>query len=233
MRITMIGHSSVLLESNGQRILTDPWFGTWGNLAYARTAPASVKADELRNVDVVLISHHHWDHMDTRFVRSLPSTTTVMTSAASAVMCRARNATTLEKWQTTSAGAFNITAVPAIHLAFAPLGFVIEAEGRAIYFAGDTYFGDFMNRIGSQFALDVALMPVTSFRIKPTMGEDGALRAAEALRARTIIPIHLGISPRSPLLRSKETPERFSDRLKAKGVNSEVRVLREGESFEL
>ena len=76
-----------------------------------------------------------------------------------------------------------------------PGGFVIEAEGKQIYFAGDTYFGGFMKEIAARFRLDLALMPVTTFRIPMTMGEKGAARAVEVLGPRTVIPIHLGIQP--------------------------------------
>ena len=62
MRITMIGHSTVLIEAGGMKILTDPYFGTWGNPAYKRLAPPARKREELRDVDLVLVSHNHWDH---------------------------------------------------------------------------------------------------------------------------------------------------------------------------
>ena len=90
-----------------------------------------------------------------------------------------------------------------------------------------------MKEIAARFKLDVALMPVTSFRLPPTMGEKGAARAVEALAPKTVIPIHMGIVPRSPLLRTRETPERFAARLADAGSRSAVKILREGESFEL
>ena len=49
MRITLIGHSTVLLESGGTRLLTDPYFGTFGHLAYARVAPPAMARDEIRS----------------------------------------------------------------------------------------------------------------------------------------------------------------------------------------
>ena len=64
MKVTMIGHSTVLIEAAGMKILTDPYFGTWGNLAYKRIAPPFKSREEMAAVDLVLVSHNHWDHTD-------------------------------------------------------------------------------------------------------------------------------------------------------------------------
>ena len=64
----MIGHSTVLIEIAGLRILTDPFFGE-GNLAYRRLCAPARTREELRDVDLVLLSHHHFDHVDGRFLR--------------------------------------------------------------------------------------------------------------------------------------------------------------------
>jgi L-ascorbate metabolism protein UlaG (beta-lactamase superfamily) len=109
---------------------------------------------------------------------------------------------------------------------------VEEVEDKRIYFAGDTYYRAFMKEIGKKFALDVALLPVTTYRIPMTMGEKSAVRAVDALSPKTVIPIHLGITPRNPLLRSGESPEGFMKRLRDAGSKTEVRILREGESWE-
>lgn len=233
MRITMIGHSTVLLESERGRILTDPYFGTWGNPAYRRLAPPARSREDLRNVDLVLVSHNHWDHTDGRYFRSLPPATTVVAPRRAAWLTRLRGARRLvgmKPWEERTLGAFEIAAVPARHMA-ATTGFVVRDGETRIYFAGDTYHGPFMERIGRQFDIDVALIPVTTYRIPMTMGEKGAVRAVRDLRPSVVIPIHLGLRPRSPLLRTGHTPEGFARRLAGDGLRSEVVVLREGESW--
>jgi L-ascorbate metabolism protein UlaG (beta-lactamase superfamily) len=65
-----------------------------------------------------------------------------------------------------------------------------------------------MERLGHQFQLAAALLPVTTFRIPMTMRPSGALRVVRALRPDVVIPIHLGIQPRSPLLRTSKGQER-------------------------
>jgi L-ascorbate metabolism protein UlaG (beta-lactamase superfamily) len=233
MKVTMIGHSTVLIETAGKKILTDPYFGTWGNIAYKRIAPPFKTREEMVNVDLVLVSHNHWDHMDSRYFRALADSVPVVAPRAAAWITRAKGAKNvigLRRWEKRQFDSVAVTAVPALHIGL-PGGFVIEAEGKSIYFAGDTYLGEFMTEIGAKFNLDLALMPVTTFRIPVTMGEKSAARAVEALRPQTVIPIHLGIAPRSPLLRTGQTPEGFSRHVRDAGLNSEVVILREGESW--
>lgn len=234
MRLTMIGHSTVLIEAAGCRILTDPFFGRFGNPAYARIQPPAMSPEELRAVDLVLVSHNHWDHVDRHFLRLLDRQVPVVAPAVSTWITRlkgAKNVVGLRPWEERQFGVVKVTAVPAHHIA-RTIGFLIEAESKRVYFAGDTYFGQFMERIGAQARPDVALMPVTSYRIPMTMGEKGALRAVRALHPATVVPIHLGLAPRSPLLRTAETPERFRDLVRAAGLPTEVAILRNGESRE-
>ncbi|MGA3136345.1 MAG: MBL fold metallo-hydrolase [Terracidiphilus sp.] len=233
MKVTMIGHSTVLIEAAGTKILTDPYFGSWGNLAYKRIAPPFKTRGEMAAVDLVLVSHNHWDHTDSRYFRALAADLPVVAPRVAAWITRAKgakNVVGLGKWEQRRFGSVAVTAVPALHMGL-PGGFLIEAEGKHIYFAGDTYYGGFMKEIGKKFPLVLALMPVTTFRIPMTMGEKSAVRAVEALRPRTVIPIHLGILPRSPLLRTGQTPEGFSRRVREAGLKTEVVILREGESW--
>jgi len=229
----MIGHSTVLIETVGKRILTDPCFGLHGNPAYARIHPPACSREELTNADFVLVSHNHWDHVDYKFFRMLPSSAPVFAPATTAWMTRlkgGRNVTGLKPWQRKEFDGFSITAVPARHVTFT-IGYVIESEGKRIYFAGDTYQASFMERIGREMRPDVALIPVTTFRIPMTMGEPQAVEAVKLLAPQTVIPIHLGIQPRSPLMRTSQTPEGFARRLREANVRAEVVILREGESW--
>jgi len=233
MKITMIGHSTVLIEVAGSRILTDPYFGLHGNPAYARPRPPARTREELSNVDLVLVSHNHFDHVDRRFLRALPQSVPVLAPAASAWMTRlkgGRNVIGLKPWERRSFASVSITAVPARHVTFT-VGYIVEADGERIYFAGDTYFAAFMERIGREFRPDVALLPVTTFRIPMTMGETQAVEAVRLLAPQVVIPIHLGIKPRSPLMRTADTPEGFCERVHQAGLSAKIVILHEGESW--
>jgi L-ascorbate metabolism protein UlaG (beta-lactamase superfamily) len=234
MRITMIGHSSVLIEMDGKRILTDPFFNRWGNPAYGRLAPPARPREALLDVDLVLVSHDHWDHVDSAFLRRLPGSTPVIVPRRSRWLLKLLGATNpvgLGTWETTRAAGLSVTAVPARHIT-ATAGFVLEHGEERVYFAGDTYYGAFMEEIGRRFRLSAALIPVTTYRIPMTMGESAAVRAVRALNPAAVLPIHLGIAPRSPLLRTGQSPEGFRRRLVAAGSTTPVVVLHEGESWE-
>jgi len=235
MRITKIGHSTVLLEAGGTRLLTDPYFGTSGHIAYARVQPPAMTRDEIGRLDGVLVSHGHWDHTDRLFFRSLEPEVPVLVPTPISALMRlkgVRSSMPLRPWKTVRIGDLAVTAVPAVHLA-PTVGYVVQSEATGVYFAGDTYHRPFMAEIGRRFPIDIALMPVTTYRIPMTMGEKGAVRATLDLRCATVIPIHLGVQPRSPLLRTRQTPERFERRLREAGLPTHVVHLSEGESWEV
>jgi L-ascorbate metabolism protein UlaG (beta-lactamase superfamily) len=233
MHITMIGHSTVLIETGEHRILTDPYFGTWGHIAYARLAPPARTREELRDVTLVLISHNHWDHTDGPFLRALGAGVPVIAPAWASWETRLRGARApagMKAWEQKRFGAVTVTAVPALHLAVSS-GYVLESEGQQVYFAGDTYYGPFMHEIGQRFRLDVALLPVTTFRLPLTMGESEAVRAVQELRPAVVIPIHRGLQPRSPLLRNGQSAEGFKQRVKGAGLDTRVVILDEGDGL--
>ena len=232
MRITMIGHSTVLIETGGKKILTDPYWGTFGNPAFARIGIPARSRQEMSQVDAVLVSHDHWDHVDAEYFHLLgevPVFTNMLASKSIRLM-GGRNISVMKVGQSVSLGEVTLTAVPAVHLTLT-IGFVLQAEDKTIYFAGDTFYRPFMLELGQKYKLDAALMPVTTFRLPMTMGEQGALKALHALHPAVVIPIHLGIQPRLPLMRTGQTPEHFAARMKEDGSASKLVILREGESY--
>ena len=235
MRITLIGHSTVLLETGGKRILTDPYFGEWGNPVFGRIPPPALKREELLDVNFVLVSHHHFDHLDGSFFRKLDRNIPVYAPWWTSWITRlwgAKRVIGMRTWENLDLQGIRVTAVPAIHLDVS-IGYVIQAEGKNIYFSGDTFFGQFMAEIARRFPPDVALLPVTTYRIPMTMGEQGAVKAAGVLSPKVIIPIHEGLRPRFPLLRTRQSPQGFRERLRTAGNPARVAVLGEGESLNL
>jgi L-ascorbate metabolism protein UlaG (beta-lactamase superfamily) len=233
MKITMVGHSTVLIEVDGRKILTDPYFGTWGNPAYARVGQPVMKRDEIKNVDLVLNSHNHWDHTDRRFFNSLPEKVPVLVPGWAKWLARlrgVRHPIGLASWREWQFDGISVISVPACHIDFAT-GFVIQSEDRRIYFAGDTYYRPFMKEIGGRFHPGVALIPVTTYRIPMTMDNRSALRAVRDLKPSVVIPIHLGVTPRSPLMQTQETPEGFALGVSEAGLETQVVILKDGESW--
>jgi L-ascorbate metabolism protein UlaG (beta-lactamase superfamily) len=235
VQLTLVGHSTVLIECGGTRLLTDPFFSAFGSMVQVRVAPPGLGRDEVGRIDGVLVSHRHWDHTDRRFFRALDPAVPVLVPPGSALAMRLRGVrkpTPLEPWRTVEIGDALITAVPAEHAARA-LGYVVEAAGCCVYFAGDTFHSRFMAEIGARFAIDAALIPVVAHRFATTMGERSAVDAVRDLRPRTVIPIHLGVRPRNWLLRSRQSAKGFERRLREAGLKTRVAHLAEGASWEI
>jgi N-acyl-phosphatidylethanolamine-hydrolysing phospholipase D len=234
MKITMIGHCTVLLEMGGKRIITDPWFGMWGNLAYERLSPPAKTREQVADVNLALVSHHHWDHVDRRYLQLLGAGQPVVVPTLvkyAAKILGAKTTVGISAGKSQCFGKVVVTAVPALHTTVA-IGFVIQSENEQVYFSGDTYYHPFMKKIGLEFDLDVALLPVTTYCLPMTMGEKSAVRAVEALSPNVVIPVHLGLRPRLSLLRTDHTPEGFQRRVRKAGLPSRVVILRAGQSWE-
>jgi L-ascorbate metabolism protein UlaG (beta-lactamase superfamily) len=234
MKITMIGHSCVLIEASGKRILTDPFWNAWGNPAFARIGTPAVTREEAAHVDAVLVSHDHWDHTDGRYFRMLGDVPAYAPAPANWMvrLIGAHKVQRVRVGQNFKVGEVKVPVVPAIHVAVT-VGFILEAEGKTIYFAGDTFRAPFMRKIGDRYKLDAALMPVTTYRLPMTMSEKGAVKAVCDLHPAVVVPIHLGIKPRSPLLRTGQTPEHFEQLLKQADKQAQVKLLSEGKSLSL
>jgi L-ascorbate metabolism protein UlaG (beta-lactamase superfamily) len=209
-RLTWIGHATVLVELGGVRVLTDPVLRSWlGHLRRHGPAPAPAS---MRDLDAVLISHLHLDHLDIPSLRQLdPSVTLLVPRGAGAYLRRmgfahARELAVGERTTlapsngggTTAAGAdggsahgaVTVRAVPAVHdgrrqplRRTAAETIGFVLEGpRTVYFAGDTDIFDGMADLAD--ALDVALIPVWGWG--PTLGE-GHLDPERAARAAALL----------------------------------------------
>jgi L-ascorbate metabolism protein UlaG (beta-lactamase superfamily) len=235
MKITMIGNCTVLIETEDVQIITDPYFDHAGSPIYERLTLPTKTREELQDVDLVLISHNHWDHTDSQYLRLLSNGTPVVApkQAQRAIKSRgAKNVVGLSAWETRHFGEITVAAVPASHIVPA-VGFVVQSEGKRIYFAGDTYYRPFMEEIGRRFQVDVALLPVSSDHIPLTMSPESALRAVRALSPRVVIPIHLSVTLRLPFLRVNNTADRFQQKVREAGLECSVVILQEGQSQEV
>jgi L-ascorbate metabolism protein UlaG (beta-lactamase superfamily) len=229
----------VLLELGGVRLLTDPVLRT--RVAHLRRHGPAPEVPA--GIDAVLISHLHHDHLDLPSLRLLEGTPRVIAPrGAGRLLRRAGHAVEeLRAGQRVAVGEVPVEAVPAVHGASRlwrvgssaePLGFVVGAA-PSVYFAGDTDLFPEMDGLGP---FDVALLPIAGWGPKLGPGHMDASRAAEAvalLRPRVVIPIHWGtLRPRHARLGEWfSTPAvDFAAQVAAVAPESEVRVLRPGES---
>ena len=202
LAIDFVGHSAVVVDLDGVRILTDPVIrARVGPLRRVRPVP---DRHRMAGADAILISHLHWDHLDVPSLREIGRHTRILVPAGSGAWMRSAGFTNIQEvavGDTVMFGDVSVRAVPAVHSGYRPplgptappLGFVITGS-RSVYFAGDTDL--FAGMAGLDQAIDVGLIPVWGWG--PTLGRGlhlDPLKAAEALRMirpRVAVPIHWG-----------------------------------------
>ena len=216
LRITLVNHSTVLLQQSGCNILTDPiWSKRASPVSWigpSRKRKPGVSWDDLPPIDTVLISHDHYDHLDLPTLRLLASRGDVTFIVPSGVdrLLRAENIEPLHamEWgESLALPNFTVHSVPALHFSARGVfdrnrtlwcGYVIECQKRLVYFAGDTAFGPHFAQIREKFGSPrVALLPIGAYEPRwfmsaVHMGPDEAFRAHQILGAKTSIAIHWG-----------------------------------------
>jgi L-ascorbate metabolism protein UlaG (beta-lactamase superfamily) len=246
--IQYVGHSTVLIELDGVRLLTDPLLRQ-RVLHLHRRSP--IDLESLRNPDAVLISHAHRDHLDLPSLRRIDRNATAVVPRGLAQLVGRLGFERVVEIDEEGSVSFDPVEVRATHaehderrrigrLRGATLGYAISGSHR-IYFAGDTSLFPDMNGLVAD--LDLALIPIWGWG--PTLGSGehldpaGAAEAIRMLRPRTAVPIHWGTyRPLHHGLRRDpdfltEPAEAFVREMAKTAPEVDVRVLQPGERLEL
>lgn len=253
--LTWIGHSSFLLQLGGLNLLTDPHFTARASpLSFAgpaRLNPPGLALHELPPIDLVLVSHNHYDHLDEDSVRAIarrhPQARFLVPQGLAAWLRRRGigRVTELDWWGAAQHGAARISAVPVQHFSGRGLhdrdatlwcGFVLEQNGRRVFFAGDTgYSRDFADIAGRFPPMDLCLLPIGAYEPRWFMGPvhvnpAEAVRIHQDLRSRLSVAMHWGTFrlTTEPL---DEPPRLLAQALQAAGIAAErFLVFRHGET---
>ncbi|MGE0211455.1 MAG: MBL fold metallo-hydrolase [Parvibaculaceae bacterium] len=259
LSVTFIGHATALIQTAGLNILTDPFFSRRASPTQlagpTRARPPGVALADLPPIDVVLVSHNHYDHMDLPAIRRLhdahgPRILTPLGNAAILRRARRRLNVTEGDWEQSFAVGNNVTVTltPAVHWSKRGLhddnmalwcAFRIEGPSGSVYFAADTGYGtgEHFRAIRRRFGPpDLALLPIGAYEprwfMRPRhMCPDDAVKAHLDLGAGSSVAIHHGTLQLTD--EGMDEPAAVLDTaLKAYGVEEGAfRVLEAGESW--
>jgi L-ascorbate metabolism protein UlaG (beta-lactamase superfamily) len=193
-----IAHSSVLIDFDGCKILTDPWFSE--RFGYYHGEPYGVTLENLPHLTGVIVSHGHYDHYDMEAFKSYPDKQ-VPIAVKRGIAKKARKASfsnvfEMDAWETTNFGPVTVTAAPGKH-GVPEITYVLQAGGATVYFGGDTLLIPELSEIGERHRqIDLALLAINGLRIRPAGNRKVVMDAKDAaelcriLRPRYAVPIH-------------------------------------------
>lgn len=213
--VVWLGHSSYFVQLGGRRLLIDPVFSAYASPVFfanrAFDGTNLYTAEEMPDIDYLILSHDHWDHLD------YPTVTALLPKVGQ-VVCPLGVGAHLEAWgygkekiyegdwfsALEQEGGFSIHVLPARHFSGRSLtrnktlwaGFALITPERRIFFSGDSGYGKHFAEIGARFGgFDLAILDCgqydNNWRYVHMMPEDTA-QAAEDLRARALLPAHVG-----------------------------------------
>lgn len=239
--LTWIGHASFLIQTPHANLLVDPNWAKWLKVI-KRIRQPGLDIHDLPSIDLVLVTHAHFDHLDRRTLRRVAEDQPIVVPFEVGNLVHDlgfRSVNELNYWCQFQHGPARITLTPCRHWGARVLhdshrgfgGYVIEMDGRTIYHCGDTAFFDGFKEIGQRFKIDVALLPIGAY--DPPSGREVHMNPEEALQAfldlgaKTMVPMHYGtfrLSYEPP----DEPLERLRIQAKKLGIEDKIAVMTEG-----
>jgi len=182
VQVTFVNHSTFIIQYDGHTVLTDPvWSKRCSPVQFAgpaRFRPPGVRYEDIPSVDLVVISHNHYDHLDKVTIQNLINdhNPKFIVPLGLDHLIRKWGATQVEAldwWQTSKIKALSVQSVPANHFTSRGTfdrdqtlwcGYILEMQGHKIYFAGDTGYGEIFKEIGNRVGpIDVSLIPIGAY----------------------------------------------------------------------
>jgi L-ascorbate metabolism protein UlaG (beta-lactamase superfamily) len=239
--VTWIGHASFLLQLENQSLLIDPNWAKWLKVI-KRIRHPGLQLHDLPAIDLVLVTHAHFDHLDRRTLRNVAADQPIVVPFEVGNLVHDlgfRSVHELHYWERYEHGPLRITLTPCHHWGARMLhdshrgfgGFIVEAAGRTIFHCGDTAYFDGFREIGARHKIDVALLPIGAYD-PPTgrdvhMNPEEAVQAFQDLGAQWMVPMHYG-SFRLSYEPLDEPVERLRACARKHGIEERVAIMTEG-----
>jgi N-acyl-phosphatidylethanolamine-hydrolysing phospholipase D len=252
--LTWLGHASFLIQLDGRRVLTDPFLADHASplppLGPKRFAGPGLTPAMLPRVDLLLISHNHYDHLDLPTIEALDGKDRIEVIVplglghhfTSRGYSRVRE---LDWHDEVAVAGLRVRALPAIHFSKRGLfdrnqtlwcGYAIEGRTCRVHFAGDTGYGPVFTELGKDLRpFDLSLLPIGAYEPRLLMravhaNPEEALQIGQQLRARRLVGMHWGtisLTDEPPF----EPPQRFRTAASAAGhAEHDIWVMAIGET---
>ncbi|HEY6339305.1 MAG TPA: MBL fold metallo-hydrolase [Candidatus Sulfotelmatobacter sp.] len=247
--VTFIGHASFFVQIGGRSVLIDPNFARW-LFVLKRLRRAGLRVRDLPPIDLVLVTHAHFDHLHRPSLRAIVQNNLRTSGTAPAIIVPTHvsdlvtdlgfsEIIELDWWKTSHDGELSVTHVPSRHWGARILkdshrgygGYVLQGGKHSVYHAGDTAYFSGFREIGRRLSPELALLPIGAynppqFRNVHANPAD-ATRAFLDLNARWMVPMHYGTFRLShePI---DEPLQLLDEEARSAGIEDRVCVLEEG-----
>ena len=248
--ITWIGHATFLIKLGDTTIITDPLFSkNTGPLIFGpkRYVEPAIKLNEIPKIDLLLLTHNHYDHLDASAIRNFPhkDSKVVLPLKLSKYFKRYKDVNELDWYDEIQVNKdIKVTLLPAVHWSKRSLwdtnktlwgNFLIEYKGKKILFASDTGYGNIYKELGKKYGpIDVTFINIGAYNFYPMMPEkdksvyhtnpEEALKIGQDLKSKKVIGMHWGtvVLSLEPIM---EPPKRFKDSAKKFGYSRNDAVI--------
>ena len=246
VRVTWIGHASFLLQFADHSVIVDPNWARWHGFVKRLREPG-LPLESIPELDLVLVSHAHFDHLHKPSLKVLQSRGGIVVPRGSASLVRRLGFPAVHEmkvWEAIEYNSMNVVHTPSHHWGARYLhdthrdygGYLIESGGKSVFHCGDSAWFDGFAEIGRRHEnIDVALMPIGAYEAPSGrdvhMNPEEAVRAFAELGAKVMIPMHYGTFPlgNEPIEEPVERLLMEADRL---GISERILIPEEGVGIE-
>ncbi len=245
IRVTWIGHASFFLQFAKHSVMIDPNWANWHGPVRRQRKPGLV-LDEVPEVDLILVTHAHFDHLHKPSLKTLQAREGIVVPRGSASLVKRLGFPAVHEmdvWDQLEFGALEVIHTPSHHWGARYLhdthrdfgGYIVRAGGKSVFHCGAGAYFDGFSEIGKRAEIDVALLPIGAYDTpsgrEVHMNPEEAVRAFVDLGANVLIPMHYGTFHlgNEPLDEPLDRLLTEADRL---GISEQVLLLEEGVGIE-